>query len=608
MKKSWLGFALGLVALASGPVAMVAWNQGMGKGGFATPLGGEMWYATHPGFFEADGVGDPELSPLGHVFNWTEGGKATLRFPRLDRSRPARVTVRIQGGAPSRRTTPEAVFAVDGVEVQRLPVPSAPRRVSVELPRRRGRGAVVSIRIEGSVGVMIENVRLTPTQGALPIPREAMGALALVTVVWYGAALLSGGSPWFALAVALAQATLFAWIAVTGGAFLGRYSERLAWLAAIGFVLSLAALRFRDLRWRRAWIAVFSVAILKLSILGHPQIIDADAAGHARNLGRVLSGDWFFTSATPPPAISFPYPPGLSVAALPFSDLPRSQWVTLLRTLVVTTEIIAAATFGLAVAALSTEAVGAMTFLLLTLSPEGVAVLFIGNLSNLFSDALMIFGCSFLITRRPVMASLSLLGGFLSHFGTLLLGAPLSLVLALISGPRPLPAMRRIAPVLAALALSFLLYYRRFGGVVVEAWDRITHLNGAAGVGPMTAPVAEKLSRIGGGEDWWIHALELVAVVIGVATWPKDRRGLARILFAWILVVAGFALLGVFTPVQVRSGLSARPAMATLCASGVCALWSRGGRGRGLACLIVLLTLAACGTIGIGFFPTRAAR
>lgn len=74
---------------------------------------------------------------------------------------------------------------------------------------------------------------------------------------------------------------------------------------------------------------VLWLTALKLTALSHPQIKDGDATFHADNLGRVLNGEWYITSAAPPPAIAFPYPQGLSAAALPFSRAPRDQWVTL---------------------------------------------------------------------------------------------------------------------------------------------------------------------------------------------------------------------------------------------------------------------------------------
>ena len=124
----------------SGPASLALWNQGMGNGGFATPVGGDKWFATRPGFFAAEGFRAPELSPTGSIFNWT-GNAATLRFDRLERSAPAAVALRIQGGQEDSAATAEVVLSVDGVEADRLPIPRRPRRVSIELPARAGRGA-----------------------------------------------------------------------------------------------------------------------------------------------------------------------------------------------------------------------------------------------------------------------------------------------------------------------------------------------------------------------------------------------------------------------------------------------------------------------------------
>ena len=604
MTGRWLKLALGAVAAACGPLALAAWNDGFGRGGFATPVGGDRWFSTRPGFFETVGVGDPEMGPTGNVFNWTQD-VATIRFPRLDRSKPAVVTMRIQGGGSGQRSS-EVLFSVDGVLALRLPTPSVPKRVSLDLPRQSGRGAVITINVEGSDGVMLENVRLAALQGSLPVPREATAALSFSALVAYSVALMAGAPAGVALLLSVAVSTALGWLSVTGGAMLGRYSEHLAWIALVSLIASAAGQRLRDARWRRAFAAVVMVTSLKLAVLGHPQVIDADATFHAGNLRRVLSGDWFFTSATPPPAIAFPYPPGLSVAALPFSRLPQSDWVMLLRGIVAVAETMAALTFALAVAALSTEAVGAMTFVLIALSPEAVALLFVGNLSNLFSDALMIAGCACLIRRRQLAAFLLLLGGYLSHFGTLLIGAPLALALAFSSTERDeARPWRRVTPVLGAILASFLIYYRHFLDIVVTAWDRMTHLKGAAAAGPMTAPMTEKLTRIVGGEGWWLNALILAALLVGVVSWPRDRRTLTRVLVVWAVVILGFGLLGLVSPIQVRSALSARPVLATLAASGICTLWTRGRGGRILASAFVLLMALGCWIVAIGFFPIR---
>jgi len=596
--------ALCVIALVSGPASLALWNQGMGNGGFATPVGGDKWFATRPGFFNADGFRAPELSPTGSIFNWTEDG-ATLRFDRLKRSAPATVALRIQGGQEDSAAVAEVVLSVDGVESERLPIPRAPRRISIDLPPRAGRGASVSIRVEGAAGVMVENVRLRATSGSLPVPREAHGALAFAALATYLAARVGGAGPFFALLAALFEAAVVGWLSISGGAFLGRYSENIAWIALVLLVLSILTPVIRDLRWRRAWIVVLWLTALKLTALSHPQIKDGDATFHADNLGRVLNGEWYITSATPPPAIAFPYPQGLSAAALPFSGAPRDQWVTLLRTVVLIAEVGAGFAFSVMVASLSTPAVGAVTFALLALAPEGLVVLFIGNLANQFADALMILGCAFLMAKRPILGGLSLLGAFLSHLGAVLVGAPLAflLALALAQGEAWSARWRRATPVLLALVAAFVLYYRRFADVVLAAFERMTALEGAAAAGPMTAPVTDKLARMSGGQDWWITAVLFVAATIGMLTWPRDRKPLSRVVLTWGGVMGAFTVIGLVSPLVLRSGLSARPVIAALCASGLCALWARGGSTRVVAGVLVALMAIGDGALALDFFP-----
>ena len=338
-----------------------------------------------------------------------------------------------------------------------------------------------------------ESWNIGAASGPLHLTRESVGALSFASLAAYSASLLCGLPAWISLGFSLLESTLLAWLSINGGAFLGRYSEHLIWISALAFASSVGVARIREVRWRRAWLAVIWIAALKVSILGHPQIIDADAAFQASNLGRVLLGDWFFTSVTPPPAISFPYPPGLSVAALPFSGLPREQWVTLLRVVVIVTEMLATFAFSWAVASFSSSVLGALVFVFLALAPEGVAVLFVGNLSNQFSDSLMILGCALLMTSRPVFAAFALLAGFLSHLGTLLIGAPLGLLLCFREPASRALLLRSAAAVLLAIAASFVLYYRHFTDVVIVAWKQIHQVRNLPAEGPMTAPLIDKL-------------------------------------------------------------------------------------------------------------------
>lgn len=123
----------------------------------------------------------------------------------------------------------------------------------------------------------------------------------------------------------------------------------------------------------------------------------------------------------------------------------------------------------------------------------------------------------------------------------------------------------------------------------------------------MTAPLMDKLGRMSGGEDWWVTAVVLMASVVGVATWPRNSRPLARVVFLWLGTIACFVLLGLVTPLQVRAALSARPAIAVLSATGFCALWAGGRDRRAMAIAILALTGIAAWTNALSFFPARPA-
>ena len=593
-------FMAALIAAAMGPLALAVWNESLGRRGFASPVGGPRWFSPQPGFFEARGFRDPELSPVGSLFNWTEGTESLLRFPRVDRRQEAEVTLRVQGGAGSTAASSIAI-SVDGVEAARLPIPREPKRVVVDLPPKPGRGAVVAIRVENAPGVMVENVRLGAIKGTLPIPSEALGAMAFASFAAWVAISGTGLSMFASLGITAIVATSLGWLSARGGAFLGRYSETLSWMGLAVLILGLLLRRVPNLAWRRAFIAVLGASALKLALLSHPQLIDADASQHAGNMARLLAGEWIFTSATPPPAIKFPYPPLLSAVALPFSRLPAEDWVTALRVIILLAEIAGSFVFARAVAAFWGNSLGALTFALCSLSTEGVAILFVGNLSNLFGDALLFAACGFLLRRRDGPAFLALLGAFLSHFGDLLMGAPLGLVLALLGREEPRSPARRMAPALGALIAAFVLYYRHFMPLYMEVLGRLTTAREAAGEGPMNAPLAVKVVRLA-GEQWGITLFITGLVLLGLSRWPEDRR-MRRALGLWGLVVAALTILGLLTPVQVRVGLAARPVIAALIAAALGGLWARGRSGRAAAVAAVSVLVGCAWLVAASFYP-----
>ena len=106
----------------------------------------------------------------------------------------------------------------------------------------------------------------------------------------------------------------------------------------------------------------------------------------------------------------------------------------------------------------------------------------------------------------------------------------------------------------------------------------------------MVAPVSVKLGR-------FIHAVRaeylglplLGAALAGaaVAAARRWRDALTLVMAAWLLVVAGFLALGVFTPIEMRAALAGQPVVAALMGLCAAALWRSPRLGRPVAVLLV---------------------
>ena len=74
--------------------------------------------------------------------------------------------------------------------------------------------------------------------------------------------------------------------------------------------------------------------------------------------------------------------------------------------------------------------------------------------------------------------------------------------------------------------------------------------------------------------------------------WPSPCRddrvdALTLVVGGWLLVVAGFLALGVFTPIEMRAALAGQPVVAALLGLCAAALWQNGWLGRPVAVLLV---------------------
>jgi hypothetical protein len=142
-------------------------------------------------------------------------------------------------------------------------------------------------------------------------------------------------------------------------------------------------------------------------------------------------------------------------------------------------------------------------------------------------------------------------------------------------------------------------------GLVLDAWGRLISMKGGASAGPMAASASEKLTRLALGPDTWVFAIVIGAAVAGAVFWaPRNRRTLP-VPAVWLAVAAAFGVVGIVTPLQVRSGLSARAPLAFLGAAGLLALWERGRTGRIAAIVLTVALFASSAAVVTGFFPRR---
>ena len=525
----------------------------------------------------------------------------------------------------------ELTLSVDGV----LATQASGRgyRISATIPPRSESGAVVQMRIANPAGrrperagrgrgVIVGRVFLETEDGepfAVPARTLAFGALASGLYAAAGAIALL--PVWGALALGFGAAAVHTWLLLVQGAFLGSYASALITPGVAALVIcSLFRLgsTFKPLTFGRpgaAWAVATVVAVtaLKMAFFLHPALPPDDATYHAGRAARVMQGEFFFTSRTPPPGFEIPYPIALYVVAAPAWNVVTDH-EALLRVLTLAAEAAAAlALFGLVRRYRDDVAAAVWSALLLAVMPIGMLRLSVGSLTNNFGQALLVCGIGLLLTderrgSRPGTLSVALLAAaFLSHFGTLLMGLPLLASIVSV-GYRfgDTEAQRRGKLVagasLVALLVAFALYYVRFYDVVLETVARVLDGRVSSVPGVMDAPPARKLSRTL-AEVAQGYGFVLPLAAYGAVRLVRDRCRdvLSLTLWCWVATTAAFVLLGILTPIEIRSLLSGAPAVAMLAGSGF-AVWGGGGLASRLVLAVVFAaTLVAQGALLTGF-------
>jgi hypothetical protein len=591
------------------------------------PIAEGGWTLRSRAWFTTDGVFPAEFDrSAARPFSWT-GKTAQLRIPNLDRSRRYRLSVQLSAPRPPGIPLPELRTFVDGILLAKEPLPPGRRTIWVGLPARDRAGAVVTLDFSNTfapggdddrtLGAIVYDIGFTSADGHFrPTGRVlALGWLAAFATTT--GVLLCGLRSRLAVTAGAVVAAAFGWLLFQDGAFIGPAVERFV-AVGLGTAVIGAAVGLLGCRWPVVagvsdwWLAagiVLCASAVKLALLGHPLAPIGDGIFQVHRAAMVHGGQYFFTSVTPRPFFEFPYPVALYVAAQPFWRFFPTEvdLVFLLRILTVAVDALVGLMFyGAVRRQWNSRAIALLGAVLWTSARAPLEALTNANLTNAFGQAA--FGAAMgaflwsaagggLSTAAVVLATGLMTTAFLSHFGTLTVGACIlgaaGLTLAATRG-----RARRIGLILAgvgmtAAAVAYVFYYSHFHGVYRDTITRVLSKPDSAATGKLVAPPLVKAQR------WWAgHADDFapprvpvaVAAVAGAALLfrRRPRDVLSLVLLSWLAVWAGFTALGFLTPVSMRVNLATAPVFVCLSAYalGTLAATSRAG-----------LVLAAVGAV-----------
>jgi hypothetical protein len=572
----------------------------------------------------------------GLTFAWT-AEVLTIRLPGLDRQVPWHFEARARAARPDPAANPELAIFVDGSHVVTVHTSTDFADIQAVIPARPDRtGAVISARssrtmVPGphdprALGVMVDWIRLTP-QGIVMPPRRALAAAAAVPALAALTLALLGATAISAAAAGTGIGVLLGGVLARG---FGPYSEypRIigtvsAWIWGITLLAGLIVLaaRRRPFSSRALFVAGFSAAaaLLKLAILLHPDMPVGDAMFHAHRFHDVLSGRLYFTSIAPG-NYSFPYAPGLYVFARLFADLVGrgAADMALLRVIAVAVDTLAALLLYVAftrvaraqhdvvtIRVLRTAAV--CTVVLYHFVPLDLRIITVGNLTNAFAQSLAAMALALIVARRRddqrpgfiVLLTLTLTAAFLSHTSSFAIGAAATAAIAALFLWRGGSALRGSAFTIAlalaiAVAAAVVLYYAHFMDTYRAEWARISVETTSAAPDAGGRGIGARLAAVPRNLHIYLGTPLLILAAIGASA-SRRLSGATSLwlgIGGWLAACAGFLILGILTPVDMRHYLAAIPALALAAGTGAAAWWYAGGRRRLIAAALVLWVIA----------------
>ena len=622
-------FLLSLLAGLLGAAALLVAARWLAPTSFPGPVAEGAWTARSRACFVPSGFYPAEFdAEAGKHFSWSEGS-AQLRFPRLNRSAPHRLTINLGTGRPPGVAQPTVRAAVDGIVRATVQANADRTPLVIDIPVHDGVGAAVTLDViptwtpgpqdTRALGVSIDDVTLEAVDGHIQPARVVVLQTALAVMLAAAGLVLCGLRLRAAMATSCAVAVAFAWLQVTDAAFVGVYADRLvrigAAVAAAGSVAGLIRLRWPSSsalpEWPVAVVILLGATAIKLALFGHPLAQVGDAMFQVHRAQEVHVGRYFFTSITPKPFFEFPYPVALYVVAQPLWRFFPGELnlAFLLRAITLVADALVG--FGLYAAARRQWGSGRLALFCAALWPLARAPLesvTYANLTNAFGQA--VFGVAMgavgwlaagpLSVGAAALACGCLVVAFLSHFSSITIGLPVlgtsAVALMAFGKKHGLKAGAWVMILtLAAGALSYGVYYSHFNAVYRQTLSRLLER-------PRTSETASKLVAAPSVklQRWWTstgddYGRPGVPLMIAAATGAvlllmrRRREGLTIVLLTWMGLWAALTAFGIFTPVAMRMNLAAAPALICLAAYAVGSLSMKSRLGALAAALIVVV-------------------
>jgi len=391
-------------------------------------------------------------------------------------------------------------------------------------------------------------------------------------------------------------------------------------------------------RWRRQplqntarFVLLFSAAALYLKLLGllHPSKLLVDALFHAHRFEGVLGGRYYFTQGMPA-GVSFPYAIGLYVFAAPWSVFTH-DYVTLLRVVVCTAEVVAGALlYPLIARTWGDRVAAAVAVVLFNVVPLPYGLIGNANLTNAFGQAVALVAlvvASMLPPRpgrvTPVIGLFLLCAlAFLSHVSTFALLLVTLVAVAFFYRWRGGPALHRTAwsilgVTVTATLFAVVVYYGHFGEVYRTALRVRAEAptaqspteTGAPGLPSSPRTPMPLQTRIANALTFTVTAIGWPILILAVAgvwrLWAGGMRDRAAfIVAAWgigYVAFLGVAVMRVDAPFQRYAAeffgrvlFATYPAAVMLAARGTGWAW-RAGRATRIGSAVLVLSAVVVG-------------